>query len=354
MRKNETHSLPKLSNGEASLIFGHNKQIATILDCIKTRKIPNAWLFHGPIGIGKASLALNIAKILSNIDLSNKEHLSCISEKDIRYPKNYFNVNNIFFCKRQWDNEKKLLQKNISIDCIREVSRKLSLSSIDNTYNVCIVDTTEDLNLSASNSLLKILEEPPSKTLFILVSNNKQAILPTIISRCYRIGFQRLPEQNLRDISATLFQEDQFNNLKKAGALTACEGSVRKLINLLDENYIEFFKKMKNLFLNLPTLNRGKAIKLLNDNKEYIVNSDQDKSVMGILLTLLASLARGDINLAINDQLVKRDINLVAAHLYAQISLLRHQSMEYNIDAKKVSFLALNVIESALAKYNKE
>ena len=354
MIEKQNHTLATSLNGGASFLFGHKEQIAFILNCIKRNQIPNAWLFHGPAGIGKASLALNVAKVLSNVGFFKNERLNHISENDIRDPNVSTRSNNIFFCERKWDDKKKLLQKNISIDDIRELSRKFSLSSTDNSYKVCIVDTTEDLNLSASNSLLKILEEPPKKTLFILVSNNKQSILPTILSRCQKIAFQRLNEDDLRNISMGFLKENQFDQLKKAGALTSCEGSVRKLLNFLDKEYIEFFNAMKGLLLDLPNLNRRKAIKLLAMNKKYLTYDDPDKSLFGILLRLLASLAKNEINLVFNNKLVKEEIDLIAAHLYAQISLLRHQSMEYNIDAKKVLSLALNIIDLAFAKYKKE
>ena len=70
-------------------------------------------------------------------------------------------------------------------------------------------------------------------------------------------------------------------------------------------------------------------------------------------LSLLAS-RKNEIELVFNNKSVKNDINLIAAHLYAQISLLRHQSMKYNMDAKNVFFLALNIIDLAFAKYKKE
>ena len=192
------------------VLFGHMEQITFILRSIKTNKIPNAWLFHGPLGIGKASLALNIAKILSNIDLSKTECGSDISESNIRNPKTSFNLNNIFHCKRKWDDKKKVFQKYISIDDIRHLSKRFSLSSTDHSYKVCVIDTTEDLNLSASNSLLKILEEPPKNSLFILVSNNQQAILPTILSRCQKVSFKKLREEDLREISTAFFKKKQI------------------------------------------------------------------------------------------------------------------------------------------------
>jgi len=348
-----SHEFTGPSNGDNPFLFGHKEQIAFLLNCIRTNQIPNAWLFHGPVGIGKASLALNVAKVLSRNRALKEDNLSYLSEKDIRNPNASIRVNNIFFCKRKWDDKKKLFQKNISIADIRELSRKFYLSSTDYSYKVCIVDTTEDLNISASNSLLKMLEEPPKNTLFILVSNNKQSILPTILSRCQKISFQRLNEEDLQNISVGLFEENHFDLLKRTGALTSCDGSVKKLLNFLDKDYIKFFNSMKELLLDLPNLNKRKAIKLLTGNKEYLSNEDPDKSAFGVVLKLLASLAKNEIDLLINNKSVEEEISLIAAHLYPQISLLRHQSIEYNVEAKKVLFLALNIIESAFEKYKK-
>ena len=154
MIEKETHKFSGPSNGNKSFLFGHKEQIAFLLNCIRNNQIPNAWLFHGPVGIGKASLALNVAKVLSDNGIFKKDNLSYLSEKYLRNPNAAIRLNNIFFCKRKWDDKKKLFQKNISIDNIRELGRKFYLSSADYTYKVCIVDTTEDLNISASNSLI--------------------------------------------------------------------------------------------------------------------------------------------------------------------------------------------------------
>ena len=353
MIEKEPHKFSGQSKVDNPFFFGHKEQIAFLLNCIRANQIPNAWLFHGPVGIGKASLALNVAKVLSNNGALKGDNLSYLSEKDLRNPNASIRVNNIYFCKRKWDDKKKLFQKNISIADIRELSRKFYLSSTDYSYKVCIVDTTEDLNISAANSLLKMLEEPPKNTLFILVSNNKQSILPTILSRCQKISFQRLNEEDLENISVGLFEENHLDLLKSTGALTSCDGSVKKLLNFLDKDYMKFFNSMKELLLDLPNLNKRKAIKLLTGNKEFLGNNDPEKSALGVLLKLLASLAKNEIDLLIDNKSVKEEINLIAAHLYPQISLLRHQSMEYNVEVKKVLFLALNAIELAFEKYKK-
>ena len=354
MIKKENLTFEMSSDQGTSFIFGHDEQINFLLDRIKTSQIPNAWLFHGPMGVGKASLALNIGKILSNIDFSKKNHVTCISEEDMRNPKTTVNINNVFYCRRRWDEKKKLFQKYISIEEIRELTKKFSLSSTDNSYKVCIVDTTEDLNISASNSLLKILEEPPKNTLFILVSNNQQSILPTILSRCQKVGFQRLNEKDLRDICAIFAKENKFDQSIDIGAVPSCDGSVRKLLNFIDKDYIKIFNSMKTLLVGLPNLDKRKAITLLSGNKDYLSSNDPDKSAFGILLRLLSSLAKKEITLKIDTKFFNDDTALIAAHLYSQISLLRHESLEYNLESKKAVLLALNTIELAFAKYKKK
>tara|TARA_B100000963_G_scaffold346584_1_gene351960 strand:+ start:389 stop:1483 length:1095 start_codon:yes stop_codon:yes gene_type:complete len=352
--KKETDTLEMSLDPGTSFLFGHDEQIDFLLDRIKTSQIPNAWLFHGPMGVGKASTALNIAKVLSNIDFSNKDHVTCISKEDIRNPKTSVNINNVFLCRRRWDEKRKLFQKYISIEDIRELNRKFSLSSTDNFYKVCIVDTTEDLNISASNSLLKTLEEPPKNTLFILVSNNQQTILPTILSRCQKVAFQRLKEKDLRDIYTSFVNESKFDQTIDASAVASSEGSVRKLLNFLDKDYIKIFNSIETLLKDIPNLNKKKVVTLFSGNKDYLSSSDPDKSAFGILLRLLSSIAKKEIILKIDTKFGNDDIALISAHLYSQISLLRYETLEYNLEPKKAILLALNTIELAFAKHRKK
>ena len=84
MIEKENHKFTGPSNGDNSFLFGHKEQIAILLNCIRNRQIPNAWLFHGPVGIGKASLALNVAKVLSNNRVFKEDSLrSLISSIEI-------------------------------------------------------------------------------------------------------------------------------------------------------------------------------------------------------------------------------------------------------------------------------
>ena len=160
-------------------------------------------------------------------------------------------------------------------------------------------------------------------------------------------------EKDLREICSDFLKETEFDEIKGTGVLNACEGSVRKLQNFLDKDYIKIFNDMKDLLLDLPTLNKRKAFTILAKNKDYLVSNDPDKSVLGILLRLLSSIAKKEILFKTEALTPDGGVPLTAAHLYGQISLLRHQSIEYNVETKKVVFLALNTIESAFAKHKK-
>ena len=111
---------------------------------------------------------------------------------------------------------------------------------------------------------------------------------------------------------------------------------------------------MKTLLLDLPNLNKGKAITLLSGNRDFLFSNDPDKSAFGILLRLLSSLAKKEITLKVDTTLFNDEIALIAAHLYSQISLLRYESLEYNLESKKAILLALNTIEFAFAKHKKK
>ena len=125
-------------------------------------------------------------------------------------------------------------------------------------------------------------------------------------------------------------------------------------MNFLDKDYINFFNDMKTLLSNLPNLNRRQMITLLSKNRDYLYSNDPDKSAFGIILRLIGSIAKQQIVLRINSSINSPNTSLIAAHLYSQISLLRHQSIEYNVDMKKVVYLALNTIEFAFEKYKRQ
>jgi DNA polymerase-3 subunit delta' len=167
-------------------ITGHKKQIEQLTTAAKNGKLPSAYLFSGPRGIGKFLVAKTFAC-----------HMLCMGKNAP--------CGTCPICHRIMNNNHPDVHvvasdgAQIKIDQIREVSAKLQLHALEGNYKVTIIDEAERMNAAAANSALKILEEPPKNTLFILVSSNPRSLLPTIVSRCQVVSFSPLDEKLIKE-----------------------------------------------------------------------------------------------------------------------------------------------------------
>lgn len=163
-----------------SAIIGQERIKQFLVEAIKANRLSHALLFLGPAGIGRTTLAL---ALLSALNCPNFEKLgdadgtcsSCrqISKRNFLYLK---------FIKPQ--------NSEIKVDQIREIETSLCLNLPQATRQMFIIEPAEKLNPSSSNALLKILEEPPERTYFVLIAENEFKLLSTIRSRCQKIYFE--------------------------------------------------------------------------------------------------------------------------------------------------------------------
>lgn len=162
-------------------IIGNEKTIK-LLDRIATvGKIANAYLFLGPVQVGKFSIAMEFAR---NI---------LVDERKI-------NADLIVIAPEIDETKGVIKKRDIKIETIRDLQHKLSLTSTGGRYKVVIIDEAERLNKSAQNALLKTLEEPNEKVVLILVAQNENKMLPTIASRCQKIRFGLVADSEIEKI----------------------------------------------------------------------------------------------------------------------------------------------------------
>lgn len=168
-------------------LVGHEKQKQVLMERIAQRNLPSALIFHGPSGIGKKALAKFIVRKLNceNLDSPCEHCSSCIRSGEEK---------NEFIYNVQLEEK-----KSISVDQIRDVHRYLSLQSPASARFV-IIDPADALTQQAANSLLKILEEPPENTYFILVTEMFHKMLPTVRSRAQVFGFGKLTPEELKTV----------------------------------------------------------------------------------------------------------------------------------------------------------
>ena len=132
-------------------------------------------------------------------------------------------------------------QGQIGVDEAEEIVKKLVLKSYEGGYKVMIIWMAEKMNITASNKLLKLIEEPPAKTLFLLLAENEERIIKTILSRCQILHFQPLTEQNIID---TLMKDHGVDENQAIRIAQQCNGNWNKALHLLhhDDNELVFEK----------------------------------------------------------------------------------------------------------------
>ncbi|MFC1485024.1 DNA polymerase III subunit delta' [bacterium] len=162
-------------------IIGQERAISILKNAKTAEKISHAYIFAGPIGVGKKRVALEFAKWLNCMELETSGPCdscrSCKKVNNLQHPEI-----------RVYEEEK----ANISIQKVREIQRDIQYKRTESKYRVVIIDEAEKLTLEAANCFLKALEEPPEGTIIILVTSSISGMLKTIISRCQIIRFKNL------------------------------------------------------------------------------------------------------------------------------------------------------------------
>ena len=161
-------------------LFSLDNYLSEFVELYKKKRLPTKILLSGDKGLGKSTLAFHLVNYILSI---NEEHPYMVKEfkinPDNKSYKLVINGSNPNILSVDTLSEK----KNIDINQIRELINNLNKSSFNNRERFIIIDNIETLNISSINALLKVLEEPPSNTYFILI-NNDRFILPTLKSRC--------------------------------------------------------------------------------------------------------------------------------------------------------------------------
>ncbi len=192
-------------------LIGHRDTLQNFLTAWErrdTHPIHPVWMLTGPTGIGKATLAYKIAKMV------------------------YGNVGDFFIIDmdRNIDKDGKFKTdgKVISVYTVRAMIDKMQMSSMSGDWRVVLIDSVDQLNTAASNAILKLLEEPPAKTLFLLVVHQLANVLPTVRSRARVEKMRPLTISQLRELCAKFMPEDEIST----ETLRLCNGSFGKIANL--------------------------------------------------------------------------------------------------------------------------
>ena len=206
-------------------VYGQKIIVETLKNIVKNNKLTHAYLFIGPRGTGKTSIAKIFAKTINCLDA--KDGISCEKcELCLNNNKNE-NVDII-----EMD-----AASNNGVDEIREIKNHVTLLPTISKYKVYIIDEVHMLTTGAFNALLKTLEEPPKHVIFILATTEPHKIPLTIISRCQCFEFKPIPKQIIKDRLKNICENEQINIDEESLELIAIDsnGGMRDAIGLLDQ-----------------------------------------------------------------------------------------------------------------------
>ena len=204
------------------MIIGQDRAVEQFATAWESRKLHHAWLLAGPKGVGKATFAHAAARrVLADAAGPRVEEPGIGSPDDHRMVKlveagSHPDMRRL----ERVTNDKGNLNRNIKVNQVRELSEFMGMTAALSPWRVAIIDSVDDLENSGANALLKILEEPPAKTLFFLVSHAAGRLLPTIRSRCRRVDFQNLDDDAMTSILQVQAPELSAAQLQRVIAMT--------------------------------------------------------------------------------------------------------------------------------------
>ncbi len=246
-------------------IIGHKRQLDQLQRTIRTKQLPNAYLFSGLKGIGKSLIAKTFAKSLfcENTPDVCDTCGPCIKIQNRTHP-------DVFFIEP--------LKDRILIDQVRELQQNLQFHPLEGLFKIIIVDDAENMTEAAANSLLKILEEPPSHTHFVLISAQARRLLPTIRSRCRQVGFSPLLVSEVQNVLvSTGLKQDQAQKLAHIS-----QGSIGAVAAADEEFMAEVLERFQSI------VNKANAADIIALAEIWA----KEKQRTGLILDLLASYFR--------------------------------------------------------------
>ena len=205
-------------------VSGQSHIVTILKNALKTNKIGHAYLFAGPRGTGKTTMAKLFAKALNcneGVGHQCNECQNCLAINNSSHP-DVIEID---------------AASNNGVDEVRDLIDKVHYSTILGRYKVYIIDEVHMMTPGAFNALLKTLEEPPEHVIFILATTEPHKILPTILSRCQRFDFSKLSNEEIKNRLIYVLEKENVKCEDEALdiIISLCDGGMRDALSILDQ-----------------------------------------------------------------------------------------------------------------------
>ena len=312
-------------------VIGFDQEFDSILNQLLDTKLSNSLLLTGNKGIGKKYFILQIIEEYINKKVVNSQtqhHLSLL--KNNSHP-------NIIIVEKEIDEKTKKHKNFIIIDQIRKINQFCSETSIiEDIPKFILIDCADDMNINASNALLKILEEPKLNTYFFLISHQPSSLLPTIKSRCLKIN---LPNHNYDNFSNIIeISNNDINEETKKFLYDITNGSPGLINEYEFDEILNIFERLINLIEDKDPFSESN-----NDTIKFLSSLDNDQ--LKIFLSFIKFIL-----ITINK--IKLGINITKNYLSDSVLKIQTISDKISLDIiqRKLDYLINN--ENDLFTFN--
>lgn len=245
-------------------LAGHEAAAAGFLEAWKSGRMAHAWLLSGPRGIGKATLAYRMARFMlaqssgssAGPDLFGGPPPPAslqMSPTDVVFRKVASQGHPDFrVAEREVNAKTDRLASVIKVDQVRDLTSFIRLTPAESSWRVVLIDGADAMNEESANAVLKVLEEPPARSILLLVAHNADRLLPTIRSRCRRVNVRPLTQEQVMTLLGR-YRPD----LPPAEArvlATLADGSVGRALELDELGGVDLFAALMALLAQAPDL----------------------------------------------------------------------------------------------------
>lgn len=325
---------------ENTKLFGHTEAEHFLAQSYRSGKGHHAILIEGPAGIGKATLAFRFANhVLSHpepslapMELADPEPTSIVSRQIASGASH-----NLLHLTRPVDDKTGKVKSAITVDEVRRAGKFFSQTSGTGNWRIVIVDPADDLNRNAANAILKILEEPPKRSLFLVLTHAPGKLLPTIRSRCLPLQLKPLAPAALRDAMTNLGFDLSGPDAQKV--LSAADGSVSEALKLINYGGLDIMTAFEAILAG-----QGPAVRKDMHKLADVLSAKDSETIFGFF----SALVSGHVMRAARQAAAAGDI--AGAERFARLSSAIGERLSlaqaYNLDRKQTVLSILDDIKT--------
>ncbi|WP_349434399.1 DNA polymerase III subunit delta' [Pararhizobium sp. A13] len=325
---------------ENTKLFGHADAEHFLAQSYRSGKGHHAILIEGPAGVGKATLAFRFANhvltypdpSLAPAKLADPDPHSIVSRQIASGASH-----NLLHLTRPVDDKTGKVKSAITVDEVRRAGKFFSQTSGTGNWRIVIVDPADDLNRNAANAILKILEEPPKRSLFLVLTHAPGKLLPTIRSRCLPLQLKPLAPGALRDAMTNLGFDLSGPDAQKV--LAAADGSVSEALKLINYGGLDIMTAFEAILVG-----QGPAIRKDMHKLADVLSAKDSETIFDFF----SALVSGHIMRVARQAAAAGDI--AGAERFARLSSATSERLSlaqaYNLDRKQTVLSILDDIKT--------